>query len=397
MDNTTVIGSGKLPSEGVNAPRKKKLSLSWWRQQKKHLLQQASNPNAELDACCSSDDNTNEYELDSVVDATRPSSSSKNDNSNRYNNNMMKQNFDGETVHFLCSLMQSKNWPAVQKAINLDPDLAYKWFSKVDDSGKLLRFLPIHAAISLKAPSVVIEELLSLHPGSALSPDDNGRVPLHLAVLHEATFEVFEKLLSVSPEAVDVSDIGGKTPLHLHLEAFYNNRKKLITDDSEQPMKKKLKPELGVVELCSKDSIEFICRFSCQEKFGSQSLRQEHEKLCWLKLPYGSIWTCEYCGVGIRLLSYSSVVHHEGKCNPLPTLQSSVSGKPPFQDIPFIQNIKSVNMDAPICSCDYQPTYCATSVSSSERNPGKKYFRCSKLNVEDRCRFFQWLKDERNG
>jgi hypothetical protein len=35
MDNTSVIGSGKLPSEGVNAPGKKKLSLSWWRQQKK--------------------------------------------------------------------------------------------------------------------------------------------------------------------------------------------------------------------------------------------------------------------------------------------------------------------------------------------------------------------------
>jgi hypothetical protein len=165
---------------------------------KKHLLQQASNPNAELDACCSSDDNTNDYDLDSVVDATRPSSSSNMDNSNRYNNTLMTNNVDGESTNFLCSLMQSKNWPAVQTAIKLYPHLASHWFSKVDDCGKLLRFLPIHAAISLKAPSVVIEELLSLHPGSALSPDDNGSVPLHLAVLHEATFEVFDKLLSVS-------------------------------------------------------------------------------------------------------------------------------------------------------------------------------------------------------
>ncbi len=261
-----------------------------------------------------------------------------------------------------------------------------------------MRFLPIHAAISLKAPSVVIEELLSLHPGSALSPDDNGRVPLHLAVLHEATFEVFEKLLSVSPEAVDVTDVGGKTPLHLHLEAFYsNNRKKHIADESAQPTTKKLKQETAVFELCNEENKELICRFSCFNKFSTFNQRQEHEKLCWWKLPYGSIWTCEYCGVQVTLLSYSSVLHHEGKCNPLPTLQSAVCGKPPLEFISFIQNIKSVSMDAPICSCDYQPTSCATSVSRSERNPGRKYFRCSKLSIEDCCRFFQWLKDERNG
>ncbi len=73
-----------------------------------------------------------------------------------------------------------------------------------------MKCLPIHAAVSLKAPSIVIEELLSLHPGRALSPDDKGRAPLYLAVLHEDTFEVFEKLLSISPEAVDVPDVCGK-------------------------------------------------------------------------------------------------------------------------------------------------------------------------------------------
>ena len=188
MDNSHVKQSVKKPFEGPQVPRRKKLSLSWCRQQRKHQQQEASIHNAKLDACYCSNDNT--IELESTVVVTRPSSSSKNDNSNRYNNNPMKQNFDGETVHFLCSLMQSKNWPAVQKAINLDPDLAYKWFSNVDDIGKLLRFLPIHAAIFLKAPPIVIEKLLSLHPGCLLSSDNNGGVPLHLAVLYEATFEV---------------------------------------------------------------------------------------------------------------------------------------------------------------------------------------------------------------
>jgi hypothetical protein len=89
-------------------------------------------------------------------------------------------------------------------------------------------------------------------------------------------------------------------------------------------MTKILKPETVAVELCSVDSREFICRFSCQDKFGSQSQPQEHGKLCWLKIPYGSIWTCEYCGVQITLLLYSSVVHHEGRCNPFPILQSEI-------------------------------------------------------------------------
>ncbi len=45
----------------------------------------------------------------------------------------------------------------------------------------------------LKAPFVVVEELLLLNPDGTLSLDDMGRVPLHLAVFHEAAYEVFEK------------------------------------------------------------------------------------------------------------------------------------------------------------------------------------------------------------
>jgi hypothetical protein len=47
--------------------------------------------------------------------------------------------------------------------------------------------------VFLKAPFVVVEELLLLNPDGTLSLDDMGRVPLHLAVFHEAAYEVFEK------------------------------------------------------------------------------------------------------------------------------------------------------------------------------------------------------------
>lgn len=93
-----------------------------------------------------------------------------------------------------------------------------------------MKFLPIHAAISLKAPSIK-EELLSLHSSSALSLDDKGRVPLHLAVLHEAAVEVFEKLLSASPEAIDVTNEYVKPSLNVHLEAFYNRERKLLSKE----------------------------------------------------------------------------------------------------------------------------------------------------------------------
>ncbi len=171
-----------------------------------------------------------------------------------------------------------------------------------------------------------------------------------------------------------MADDCGKTPLHFHLKAFYKKRKKCIDDESAQPMKKKLQAEAASVELCIEDSKAFTCRCSCQGKFFTFIQPREHEKLCWLKLPYGSIWTCENCGVQMSLLSYSSIIHHEGECNPFATLQSGIFGQPPFEVVPFMQNVNIVSKDAPICCCAHQPTYCITSVSRSERNPGRKYF-----------------------
>jgi hypothetical protein len=40
-------------------------------------------------------------------------------------------------------------------------------------------------------------------------------------------------------------------------------------------------------------------RFGCKEKFTTVDQCKKHEKFCWLKLPYGSIWTCAYCGAEI--------------------------------------------------------------------------------------------------
>lgn len=130
-----------------------------------------------------------------------------------------------ESLSYLWNLMKSKKWFAVLTAIEVEAHLAYSRISEEDEAGKTTIFLPIHAAVTLKAPALIIGELLSINPASTLSRNEEGRVPLHLAVLHDATFEVFHKLLCTSTEAMEVADNAGKTPLHFHLEAYYSRRK----------------------------------------------------------------------------------------------------------------------------------------------------------------------------
>jgi hypothetical protein len=132
----------------------------------------------------------------------------------------------------------------------------------------------------------------------------------------------------VPPEAIGAANECGKTPLHFHLEAFYKKRKKFApkssniysVDDVSQPVMKKLKVETQLVEASNTGSKKIPCRFSCENKFETINQRKEHEKLCWLRLPYGSIWNGEYCGLEVTLLSYCSVMHHEEKCNSFPNL-----------------------------------------------------------------------------
>jgi hypothetical protein len=286
MDDTTVSGSGKLPSKGVNAPRKKKLSLSWWRQRKKKLLIEASRNNCDQDGStmCSKDSTH-------VLESCGEAHSSNFSDQNRNEDTCINNNIDNDGDSDLWSLLQLKKRKQIAR-----------------QSSNLL-----------------------------------------------------------------------------------------VLDVVARPMEKKLRREsTAAVEFSTQHYKEFTCRFSCDDIFYTFNQRQEHEKLCWLKLPYGSTYICELCGLPITLLSYSSVLHHEEQCNPFSILQSRKCSQSSFEVIPFMQNIKSVNKDAPICCCAYQPTYCSTSVSRSERNPGRKYFRCSKLNVEDHCCFFPWVKDENN-
>jgi len=246
----------------------------------------------------------------------------------------------------LYNLMQANEWFSVLNAIEVSPDLATTWITKVECDGKVVdcSFLPLHAAVTLKAPALIVSALLSIHPKSALSRNDKGLVPLHLAVLHESTEKVFFELFSACPEAIEATDNNGNTPMHYHLESCSKMKNRNLSDadertslhgDSTSTTKRK-KP---AVDHTAWSTYESILR---------------HEQTCYFNAP----------------VITGSAIHMFSSCT-----RSSGEG------------------DAPICDCTHLATYCIVSRSRSEKNPDRKYFRCSKDNVDERCRFFKWLKD----
>ncbi len=65
--------------------------------------------------------------------------------------------------------MKSKKWFAVLTAIKVESHLSISWIIEEDETGMTTHFLLIHAAVILKAPALIIEELLSINPASTLS------------------------------------------------------------------------------------------------------------------------------------------------------------------------------------------------------------------------------------
>jgi hypothetical protein len=143
----------------------------------------------------------------------------------QHNNN--KVNDRNSDCKALFNLMISNDWFAALTSIEVDPDAAFVWCKTVDFES---HFLPIHAGVILKAPSLFVSHLLSVHPKSALSRNKHGFIPFHLAVLHGSMQRVFFDLLNACPESIDVPDNNGRTPSHYHLEVCRKEKRKNDTD-----------------------------------------------------------------------------------------------------------------------------------------------------------------------
>ncbi len=107
-----------------------------------------------------------------------------------------------------------------------------------------------------------------------------------------------------------------------------------------------------------------------------------------VELPYGFVWSCEKCSIQFPMYSYTSILWREQACYlNAPVIAGSAICM-------FTSCMRSSGeRDASICHCTHMATYCIVSRSQSEKNPDRKYFCCSKDNVDDQWRFFKWLKD----
>jgi hypothetical protein len=88
------------------------------------------------------------------------------------------------------------------------------WVTSYNRRGKVAEWsqLPLHAAISHKAPFVVINMLVQLYPKGIQCTDQEGMLPIHLAFGFGASDQVLALLLEPFPSAMSVKGLGGRLP-----------------------------------------------------------------------------------------------------------------------------------------------------------------------------------------
>lgn len=86
--------------------------------------------------------------------------------------------------------------------------------------------LPIHAAVSLNAPFVVIQNLINVYPDSVRMRNSRGYLPLHIAYRLETPDTVISTLLEAWPDAALEKNQQGLTP---HETARSTHRAKIIS------------------------------------------------------------------------------------------------------------------------------------------------------------------------
>jgi hypothetical protein len=122
---------------------------------------------------------------------------------------------------------------------------------------------------------------------------------------------------------------------------------------------------------------------------------------CSLKISPTKCWICGFVCREFAAYAHTSAVQHASRCFLHPEAQkasiaihravadneregrSSISKR-------LRSGSENLTSEAPICECIINPGLCIICVSQSEKNPGRRYFRCGKVKVEDHCRFFKW-------
>ncbi len=126
----------------------------------------------------------------------------------------------------------------------------------------------------------------------------------------------------------------------------------------------------------------FVCHCCCHKAFLYENECNTHEHICSLRIPVGMKVVCPHCNVHFTSFAYLAALRHEQCCAHNPMKGSDNGWTHYVTDTPWITNSKVCNVyntNVPVCDCIVHPKRCVVVVSQSDRNPGRKYYRCSKL------------------
>ncbi|KAG7352279.1 hypothetical protein IV203_008327 [Nitzschia inconspicua] len=135
----------------------------------------------------------------------------------------------------LYKLIESKQWEEVLYYIDTgkfydtsiftslfgkEPDppsvQARTWVTALDESGDVRWCqLPLHAAVTFRAPHSVIEKLLQIYPKSVRCADDQDMLPLHYAFRFGAEDDVTALLIEKFPQAIGKRAVKDRLPLDM--------------------------------------------------------------------------------------------------------------------------------------------------------------------------------------
>lgn len=113
----------------------------------------------------------------------------------------------------LALLICQKQWDDALERLRNVPEEATAWTVHPIIQ---LRYLPLHYACIVHAPTDLVEALMEVHPvATSTECQEYNMLPLHLACQHSARPRVVEALLTVHKEAAATTDAFDLLPLHL--------------------------------------------------------------------------------------------------------------------------------------------------------------------------------------
>lgn len=129
--------------------------------------------------------------------------------------NIEKENWEGVLTFLSTGMWKTGFFGAgTEHMQSPGPEIQSKtWITSYDRKGNPeWSQLPLHAALSYSAPSIVIQKLIENYPKAVQCTDNEGMLPIHLAFGFAANDTVLSLLLESFPSSVNEKGLGGRYP-----------------------------------------------------------------------------------------------------------------------------------------------------------------------------------------